>query len=72
LVSLFLIEIEDEYRDLLVRHRFRTKVPINQLQAAVWQLAGQESIGVSDLAQQSAQRLSLGLGMPPPILGVGY
>ena len=35
-VCLFLIEIEDEHRDLLVRYRLGTKVSINQLQASVW------------------------------------
>ena len=51
-VGLGFIEIEDEYRYLLVRHGLGTKMPINQLQASVGKLADQQRIAIPDLVQQ--------------------
>jgi hypothetical protein len=45
-------------------------MPVDELEATVWEFASDERTGVTDLAQQPAERSGLSFRMPPPIAGM--
>jgi hypothetical protein len=69
-IGLGVRQIHDQDRDFGVGRGFGPEVSVDDLQGATGHLADQDRIDVGNLGQDAPQRVLLGLGMLPPVLGV--
>ena len=63
-------QVDDQHRHFGIRSGLGPQVAIDDLQAAIWQLANHQGIDEANLGQDAAEGVLLFLGVFSPVLGV--